>query len=97
MCIRDSYESAEYEAAFVIHPHVMESQIPNPFSGANGVTFNPVNYRGEFKWTNIPDMIRNPDGTVGFFRGILASATKPIKTDFGYVFLFKRTSATPAK
>lgn len=95
--VNSAYETADYEAAFVIHPHVMESQIPNPFSGANGVTFNPVNYRGEFKWTNIPDMIRNPDGTVGFFRGILASATKPIKTDFGYVFLFKRTSATPAK
>jgi hypothetical protein len=38
----------------------------------------------------------NPDGTVGFFRGVLASASKPIKTNYGYVIAFKRTSTTPA-
>jgi hypothetical protein len=91
-----AYDSAEYEAAFVIHPHVCESQIPNPFSGAQGISFDPVSYRGDFKWTNIPNEITNPDGTIGFFRGVLASATKPIKTDFGFVILFKRTSTTPA-
>ena len=91
-----AYESAEYEAAFVIHPQVCESQIPNPFSGAQGISFDPVSYRGDFKWTNIPNEITNPDGTIGFFRGVLASATKPIKTDFGFVILFKRTSTTPA-
>jgi len=91
-----AYDSAEYEAAFVIHPHVCESQIPNPFSGAQGISFDPVSYRGDFKWTNIPHEITNPDGTIGFFRGVLASATKPIKTDFGFVILFKRTSTTPA-
>ena len=90
------YETAKYEAAYVIHPEVCEAQIPNPLSGGNGITFNPVNYRGQFKWTNILNEITNPDGTVGFFRGILASATKPIKTDFGYVILFDRTSAIPA-
>ena len=91
-----AYDTADYEAAFIIHPHVMESQIPNPMSGSNGLTFNPVNYRGDFKWTNILNEITNPDGTTGFFRGILASATKPIKTEFGYCLLFKRTAATPA-
>jgi hypothetical protein len=91
-----AYDSADYEAAYIIHPHVMESQIPNPMSGSNGLTFNPVNYRGDFKWTNILNEITNPDGTTGFFRGILASATKPIKTDYGYALLFKRTAATPA-
>ena len=91
-----AYDTANYEAAYIIHPHVMESQIPNPMSGSNGLTFNPVNYRGDFKWTNILNEITNPDGTTGFFRGILASATKPIKTDMGYVILFKRDSTTPA-
>lgn len=91
-----SYDTADFEAAYIIHPHVMESQIPNPMSGSNGLTFNPVNYRGDFKWTNILNEITNPDGTTGFFRGILASATKPIKTELGYVILFRRTSTTPA-
>ena len=91
-----SYETATYEAAYVLHMDVMESQIPEPISGSNGLTFDPVNYRGKFNWKNIPSVDLNPDGTIGFFRGVLASATKPIKTEFGYVFLFKRTSTTPA-
>jgi len=91
-----AYDAADYEAAYIIHPQVMESQIPNPMSGSNGLTFNPVNYRGDFKWTNILNEATNPDGTTGFFRGILASATKPIKTELGYALLFKRNSTTPA-
>jgi hypothetical protein len=90
------YETADYEAAYVLHQDVMESQIPEPISGSNGLTFDPVNYRGKFNWKNIPSVDLNPDGTIGFFRGVLASATKPIRTEFGYVILFKRTSTTPA-
>jgi len=91
-----AYETAPIEAAFVMHPEVCEALIPNPMSGGNGVSFNPVNYRGKFDWKNIISESTNPDGTLGFFRGILASATKPIKTEFGYVVLFKRDSSTPA-
>jgi len=91
-----AYESAPFEAAFVLHPEVCEALIPNPLSGSNGLSFDPVNYRGKFDWKNIANEITNPDGTIGFFRGVLASATKPIKTEFGFAILFKRTSSTPA-
>jgi len=91
-----AYETAPIEAAYILHQDVMESQIPEPISGSNGLTFDPVNYRGKFAWKNIPSIDLNPDGTVGFFRGVLASASKPIKTEFGFVVLFSRTSTTPA-
>ena len=91
-----AYELASWEAAFVLHPEVCEAQIPNPLSGSNGLSFDPINYRGKFDWKNIANEITNPDGSIGFFRGVLASATKPIKTEFGYVILFKRDSSTPA-
>jgi hypothetical protein len=91
--VNTTYDSAEYEVAYVIHPHVLESQIPAPFGGSNGVTFDPVNYKGDFKWTNILSEATNPDGTIGFFRGILASASKPIKTEFGYAIVYKRGEA----
>jgi hypothetical protein len=91
-----AYETAPIEAAYILHQDVMESQIPEPISGSNGLTFDPVNYRGKFAWKNIPSVDVNPDGTIGFFRGVLASASKPIKTEFGFVVLFARTSATPA-
>tara|TARA_R110001592_G_scaffold73527_2_gene224255 strand:- start:503 stop:1834 length:1332 start_codon:yes stop_codon:yes gene_type:complete len=88
--VNGAYDSAEYEVAFVIHPEVYECQIPQPFTGTAGLTFDPVNYSGDFKWTNIQSEHANPDGTIGFFRGILACASKPIKTEFGYAILFKR-------
>ena len=94
--VNNAYDTAAYEAAFILVDNVMESLIPAPITNASGLSFNPVNYKGDFKWTNIPDVDKNPDGTVGFFRGIMASASKPIKTNFGYVVLFKRTSSTPA-
>ena len=91
-----AYDSAPVEAAFILHQDVMESLIPAPIGNVSGLKFDPVSYKGEFKWTNIADVIRNPDGQIGFFRGIMASASKPIKTEFGYVILFLRTSSTPA-
>jgi hypothetical protein len=94
--MNSDYDSAGYEAAYVIHPDVMESQIPQPLSGAAGVSFDPISYKGDFKWLNIPDVLLNPDGNIGFFRGVLASASKPIKTDFGFVILFKRDNAAYA-
>mgnify|MGYP003109167215 FL=1 len=94
--INADYDSADVEVAYILHQDVMESLIPAPIGNVNGLAFDPVSYKGDFKWTNIPDVQRNPDGTIGFFRGIMASASKPIKTDFGYVILFKRTSSTPA-
>ena len=91
-----AYETAPFEAAYVLHQDVMESQIPEPITGANGLTFDPLTYRGKFDWKNIPSVDLNPDGTIGFFRGVLASASKPIKTEFGYVLLFKRDTDSPA-
>ena len=91
-----AYDTATFEAAYVLHEEVMEALIPEPISGVAGLQFNPINYKGDFKWTNIPNEVTNPDGTIGFFRGILASASKPIKTNFGYAIVFARTSTTPA-
>ena len=93
-----AYEAAtaKFEVAFVLHKEVMESLIPNHVSGSNGVTFDPVDYSGKFHWVNIKSVDLNPLGTVGNFLGVLASATKPLKTKFGYAIIFDRTNATAA-
>jgi hypothetical protein len=92
----EAYETATHEALYVLQADVMEAQIPAPNVSAPGVTFNPVDYKGKFGWYNIQDEILNPDKTTGFFRGTIADASKPIKTEFGFVVLFQRTSTTPA-
>jgi len=88
-----AYETATHEAAYVMHPQVLENQVPNPTRGSKGVQFDPVSFRGDFRWTNIKDEQKNPDGLIGYFRAIMAMATKPIKPKFGYVILFQRGAA----
>jgi hypothetical protein len=90
------YETASIEALYLLNDNVMESQVPSPNVSGPGVSFNPVDYKGKFNWLNIQDEVLNPDKTIGFFRGVIATASKPIKTEFGYVVLFKRDTATLA-
>jgi hypothetical protein len=92
----NDYDTADYEVAYVLHPDVMETLIPTPLSGFGAVKFDPVSYTGEFKWKNIINETTNPDGTIGYFRGVLAAASKRIKTRFGSAIVFKRTSVVPA-
>ena len=95
MSDNSSYDTATHEVAFVLHPQVLETQVPSPVFSAKGISFDPVSFRGDFRWTNIKHPITNPDGLIGYFRSILGMASKPIKTHFGYVVLYKR-GASPA-
>jgi hypothetical protein len=84
--IDPNYENALYTDSVIFHNDVMMSLVPAPITSPGGNTrFDPVSYRGEFKWLNIPHQTDNPDGTIGFFRAIFAQATKPIIPAFGYV------------
>lgn len=89
--ISSAYENAQYEVALVFHQDVMESLIPKPITSPGGNTkFNPVTYRGEWSWKNIIDATDNPDGTIGFFRGLFSSGTKPIRPEWGWAILYQR-------
>mgnify|MGYP003644731970 FL=1 len=92
----DAYETAEFEVAHVLHKEVMESLIPSPGVTGPNVKFDPVDYSGKFHWLNIKSVDVNPLGTVGHFLGVLASASKPLKTKFGWAILFNRKVTTPA-
>lgn len=88
--INPSYETAEYEESIIYHPMVFTSLVPKPISGTDSADFAPQTYRGEFTWRNIPDRDTNPDGTVGFFRAIFASGSKPVFPNLGYVIRHAR-------
>lgn len=86
-----SYHTAPYEMYFILHPEVMKALVPGSVTSAgSGTTFDPRNSIGDFKWRNILDETRNPDGTFGYFRGILEFASKPIKTAFGWAIMARR-------
>lgn len=84
--IAGSYESAAYMDSFIFHTDVLRSLVPEPIGAAGGGTkFDPVTYRGTFTWRNILDRVCNPDGTIGYFRGVYMSGSKPVFPMFGYV------------
>ena len=89
--VNPAYELAQYEVSIVFHKDVFHSVIPAPITSPGGSTaFDPVSYRGEFKWLNIRDKNENPDGTIGYFRGILSAGSKPIRPEWGYAIMHTR-------
>jgi hypothetical protein len=88
--INPAYETAGYEISYIFHQDVFRSVVPSPINTNNKMAFNPQNYRGEFKWVNILDRTNNPDGNVGYFRGVVASGARPVFPQYGYVILHTR-------
>jgi len=89
--VNPAYDTAQFEEAFIMHPEVMKSLIPRPLSSPGGNTkFDPISYRGDFRFLNIQDRFINPDGNYGYFRGVLASGSKPCRPEFGYAIMFQR-------
>ena len=91
-----NYLAAAYEDTIIFVPEVFTSLVPKPISATGEMGFDPQNYRGEFTWRNIPDRTNNPDGTIGFFRAIFASGSKPVHPQQGYVIRHKRSASSIA-
>jgi hypothetical protein len=91
--INPDYENATYEDTIIFHQDVFVNLVPKPITAAgSNVTFDAVSYMGDFKWKNIITPDTNPDGTIGYFRAILSSGSKPIRPEWGYVIRHLRAS-----
>lgn len=91
--IDPAYETAEFEDTIIFHQDVFTNLVPKPITAAgSNVTFDAVSYMGDFKWKNILNETTNPDGTLGYFRAILSSGSKPIRPEWGYVIRHKRAT-----
>lgn len=90
-----NYHTAPYEMSFILHPEVMEALTRNSTTSlGNGTKFDPTTAIGDFKFQNIPNEQYNPDGTFGYFRGILEFASKPWKTAYGWAIMHRRPDPT---
>lgn len=77
--------AAKYQDSYVWCPGVMNLLVPPSISGAAGAEYDPVNYMGEYSFKNIPHKSENPDGTMGFFRGVLMSGTESLRPQWAWV------------
>jgi len=91
--INSDYLAAAYEDSIILINEVYHSVVPKPLGSMGGMSFDPQSYRGDFKWKNIIDRDNNPDGTVGYFRALFASGSKPVRPEWGYVIRHKRGEA----
>lgn len=89
--VADAWNQAGTTVSFIFDPMVLEQLIPRPITNPHPrFQFNAVNYMGDWQVRNIIDRVCNPDGTILFHRGILASASKPIHPERGVAFLHLR-------
>lgn len=88
-----AYFTAEYEDSIIFHPDVFTSLVAKPIGATGAMAFDPQSYRGDFRWRNIPSRDCNPDGTIGFFRAIFSSGSKPVRPELGVVIRHKRCAA----
>lgn len=88
------YKNAAYATAYMFHPKVLELLVYDPeTSYNNGVSFDANSWMGKFKWINQKDNSVNIDGHQGYFRALLASASRPGLPNLGYAFRYKRCAA----
>lgn len=81
--------AAEYEDSYIFHQKTEVCLVPKPLTNVGGAKFDVVNHAGEFSWKNYLDEEKNPDGTIGRFRGVLSSGTRPDNPEFGIVIRHK--------
>ena len=78
------YDEAMAEESYIFVPKVYTLMVPKTITNPGGDTsFEAQNYRGEWKWVNIRDRETNPDGTIGFFRGVYMDGPKQGLTELG--------------
>jgi len=95
--LNSEYEIADVEEAYVFVREALEFQVPKAITAPGGGTaFSTLNYMGDFRWLNIPHETTNPDGTIGFFRGVMSVAAKPQAPDLATVFRFRRCAPSVA-
>jgi len=96
--LNPSWKTADYEAAIVLNPSVMTTEVVAPASGAGGVNFDPVSYNGDWQWVlggnNICDNAdagADPLKRLGRHYAEYMAAFAPVRPSDGMVIVFKRT------
>jgi hypothetical protein len=89
--LNSSWLSAPYTMSFIVVKGVMKTLVPPPKSTLGSkTTFDPTQALGEFSFKNIEDEDRNPDKTMGYFRGVMDNATEPKMTEYGWCIIHRR-------
>ena len=94
--VNPSWQTAEYEAAYIPTPYVFKSHIVRPVNRVGDLSWMPTNYMGEWQWvtggyklagnTDCPDPLEKKGQHYAEF----VHAAEPIFTNQGYLIIFRR-------
>ena len=97
--LNPSWKTADYEAAIILNPSVMRTEVVPPVSSAGGVNFDPVSYNGDWQWVlggnNICDNASagaDPLKKLGRHYAEYMAAFAPVRPEDGMTVIFKRTA-----
>jgi hypothetical protein len=77
--------NAEFEDSYLYHQDMAVCLVPKPITSVSEAKFMPVDYSGAHSWKVYEDEEKNPDGTIGRFRSVLSTGTRPENPEFGIV------------
>jgi hypothetical protein len=79
---------AVYEVVYIMPRDVWEARV-RPIGPTNYgmAAFNPVNYVGDLRWVNNPDMSTNFLGNKGFYNINIQTAARPVRPEIGWAIL----------
>ena len=97
--INPAFLTAESQDSFIYVKGAYQLRVPGSIAGVSRANFDPQNYMGEFKWQNVTNLDEdseayNPDGTLGRFRGVLASGVEGINPHVMFVIRHRVCGAT---
>lgn len=94
--VNPAYTNAAFEVQFIFNSKAYTSRVVSQITNPGGQTkFDPVNYRGDFIWTNIKDNVCNPLGNTGYFLSLFTQGSEPKRTEWGYAIMTQRCGTTP--
>lgn len=86
-----AYRAADFTLSYVYLPTVFSFMVPGPIATrGSGTSWRPQSYMGDFKWLNIQHRTDNPDNSIGFYRAVIQTGSKPVHPEFGYAIIHKR-------
>lgn len=99
--INSAWKTAPYEAAVILNPAVYTAEAVRPVTNAGGLSWNPQDYNGNWKWVtglnNISDSTTaitsgtDPFQKLGRHYSEFMFAMRPVRPDDGMVIIFKRS------
>ena len=96
--VNPSYQTAPYEAAFIVTPYVFKSHIVRPVNRIGDLSWLPTNYMGEWQWVTggfkLDASCPDPLEKKGQHYAEFVHAAEPIFTNQGYTIIFRRCTGS---